>query len=176
MSDDGERTPLGLLLEEAREGLRLSVREAAKRAGMSDARWRQVVRGWQSSRGRRLEVRPRPVTVIGMAKAVRVDDRSALAAAGISLTEEQYEAALDELRVARAPARDRDAELDAVLASADFPSEVRLDLAHAVRSAQDPYDYVLDMAEVDPGHQVRLLRAWRVIKDRMATESSEGQP
>jgi hypothetical protein len=43
--------PEGLLLESARQAARLSAREAARRAGISEGYWRQVVKGYQSVSG-----------------------------------------------------------------------------------------------------------------------------
>lgn len=87
-SDTQERTPLGELLEDARLNvLHLAVREAARRAGISEARWRQVVSGWQSGRaGARIPAMPRPRTVVAMARAVDVDPAHALAAAGLKIS------------------------------------------------------------------------------------------
>lgn len=80
-----ELSPLGHLLEEAREQvLRISGREAARRAGITEARWRQVVRGVQTRRdGRQVPANPKPVTVVAMALAVEIDPAEALDTAGI---------------------------------------------------------------------------------------------
>jgi transcriptional regulator with XRE-family HTH domain len=43
--------PEGLLLESARQAARLTAREAARRAGISEGYWRQVVKGYQSVSG-----------------------------------------------------------------------------------------------------------------------------
>lgn len=76
-------TPLGRLLEKARvEVLRISTREAARRARLSDTRWRQVVTGIQRKSGADVPVNPTDRTVIAMASAVGVDPDDALEAAG----------------------------------------------------------------------------------------------
>lgn len=80
---DRTLTSLGALLERARtEVLRISAREAARRAGLSDARWRQVVTGVQTKAGATVPVRPSARTVVAMALAVRVDPVAALPLAG----------------------------------------------------------------------------------------------
>jgi hypothetical protein len=83
-------TPLGDLLEKARsEVLHISVREAARRARLSDTRWHQVVSGVQRKAGQDVPVNPTDRTVIAMANAVGVDPGDALEAAGyIRLSEE----------------------------------------------------------------------------------------
>lgn len=78
---DRPETALGHLLEQGRARLQLTGREAARRAGISEARWRQVVTGVQSKAGGTVPVNPRPRTVVAMALAVDVDPADALAAA-----------------------------------------------------------------------------------------------
>jgi transcriptional regulator with XRE-family HTH domain len=75
-------TPLGALLEEARLRKALSKREAARRAGISEGRWRQVVTGIQKAGTVNVAVNPRANTVVAMARAVDVDPEAALVAAG----------------------------------------------------------------------------------------------
>ena len=48
MNRPPEPPPEGVLIEQARRAARLSVREAARRAGISEGWWRQVVKGYQS--------------------------------------------------------------------------------------------------------------------------------
>ncbi|WP_344610337.1 hypothetical protein [Dactylosporangium salmoneum] len=80
---DRELSALGELLEPARADLRISVREAARRAGISDTRWRQLVAGTASGgAGQRISVRPTERTVVAMALAVKADPGAALGAAG----------------------------------------------------------------------------------------------
>jgi len=74
-------TPHGRLLEAARGGM--SKREAARRAGISEGRWRQVVTGVQSAGGTTIPVNPRRETLIAMAKAVQADVDDVLKAAGM---------------------------------------------------------------------------------------------
>lgn len=62
--------------------LRITGREAARRSGISPTRWRQVIAGVQRSGGSEVPANPRPRTVIAMARAVGVDERAALLAAG----------------------------------------------------------------------------------------------
>lgn len=79
-----EYTPLGAILEDARQRLGLSIRGAAGRAGISEGRWRQVVTGVQKAAGRDLPVNPRHATVAAMARAVGVDPGQALQLAGFA--------------------------------------------------------------------------------------------
>ncbi|HJX75050.1 MAG TPA: hypothetical protein VJ247_01770 [Gaiella sp.] len=76
-------TELGAFIESARAELRISAREAARRAGISPTRWRQVVTGSQVKRGRAVPVNPTARTVVAMALAVLADPAAALTAAGL---------------------------------------------------------------------------------------------
>lgn len=78
------RTPLGQAVEAARKQRRLSVREASDRAGISEGRWRQLVKGYQSAGGHQVPAHPRDTTVMGMARAVGLDVNEALALAGLA--------------------------------------------------------------------------------------------
>jgi transcriptional regulator with XRE-family HTH domain len=66
--------PEGVLIESCRRDAGLSVREAAKRAGISEGWWRQVVKGYQSLSGGAFGlVRDVPAgTIARMAKAAQV--------------------------------------------------------------------------------------------------------
>jgi transcriptional regulator with XRE-family HTH domain len=65
--------PEGALLDTARRALKLSARAAAELAGMSDARWRNIVSGYQSAgRGQYIAVSAPPETLARMAQAVGV--------------------------------------------------------------------------------------------------------
>ncbi|WP_158608009.1 helix-turn-helix domain-containing protein [Nocardia panacis] len=77
-----EQWEFGRLVQEARERARLSKREAAKRAGISEARWRQLELGYETVRGQTLPVRTTPETVSGIAETTGADRRQLLAAAG----------------------------------------------------------------------------------------------
>jgi transcriptional regulator with XRE-family HTH domain len=81
-----ELTALGELLENARSDLRITTREAARRARISHGRWSQVVTGKQPKAGRMIPVNPRERTVVAMALAVQADPGEALAAAGFTVT------------------------------------------------------------------------------------------
>ncbi len=78
-----ELTPLGRLLEDARESLRISKREAARRADISEGRWRQITIGHQKAGDVTIPVNPRRNTVTAMARAVGVDPAKAQLAAGM---------------------------------------------------------------------------------------------
>ncbi len=62
---------------------RMSIREAARRANLSESRWRQVEAGVQKlAGGIEVPVHPRPETVAGMCEAVSADVRTGLELAG----------------------------------------------------------------------------------------------
>lgn len=108
---------LGRLLEEARTGvLRISTREAARRARLSDTRWHQVVTGVQRKAGAEVPVNPTARTVVAMAQAVGVDPAEALKAAGKEgVSAESIAAMLEEiLRPAAADAPDAGSLVDQI--------------------------------------------------------------
>ncbi|QRP47980.1 helix-turn-helix transcriptional regulator [Amycolatopsis sp. FDAARGOS 1241] len=77
---------LGHLLREHRTARKLSVRGAARRAGFSEGRWRQLESGFERRHGTKIPVNPKPITVVQAADAVGLDAEVALKAAGISGT------------------------------------------------------------------------------------------
>lgn len=82
VADDTTLTPLGVLLEQHRGSV--SKREAARRAGISEGRWRQIVTGQQKAGGGVVvPVNPRRETVIAMAEAVKANIDEALRLAGM---------------------------------------------------------------------------------------------
>ncbi|AUI63000.1 helix-turn-helix transcriptional regulator [Amycolatopsis sp. BJA-103] len=73
----------GTLLRRARTRLKLSGREAARRAGISESRWRQLETGTQpSDSAEPAAVGTTPETVLKVAKVVGLDEREALTLAG----------------------------------------------------------------------------------------------
>ena len=77
-------TPYGELLERARGAM--SKRAAAKEAGISEGRWRQIVTGRQLlGGGQWTPARPRRETLIAMATAVQADVAEVLTAAGMDV-------------------------------------------------------------------------------------------
>lgn len=73
MDERPEQPPEGKLIEEAAGDLGLSIREAARRAGISYGRWRQIVKGYQNvSPGSYARVHAPAKTLAGMARVVRV--------------------------------------------------------------------------------------------------------
>jgi transcriptional regulator with XRE-family HTH domain len=82
MGNRPEQRPEGRLIGLAQKRSRLSQRQAAKRAGMSEARWRNIVSGYQSvSAGVYIPVRGPAETVARMAQVVGVTPKQ-LAEAG----------------------------------------------------------------------------------------------
>lgn len=65
-----EPPPEAALIQTALKSARLSARSAAKRAGISDARWRQIVSGYQSVSGSYIAVRAPAETLARMAHTV----------------------------------------------------------------------------------------------------------
>jgi transcriptional regulator with XRE-family HTH domain len=78
-----EPNPLGDLLRERREAAGLSIRAAAREAGFSEGRWRQLESGYELRQGQRIPVNPKPITIVQAADALGVDACKALALAGI---------------------------------------------------------------------------------------------
>lgn len=73
--------PLGVYLRDQRG--KMSIREAARRADISESRWRQVEAGVQRMAGGiEVPVHPRPETVVAMCKAISADPRRGLELAG----------------------------------------------------------------------------------------------
>jgi hypothetical protein len=73
--------PLGAYLREQRG--KMAIREAARRADISESRWRQVEAGVQKMAGGiEVPVHPRPETVAAMCNAISADVRHGLELAG----------------------------------------------------------------------------------------------
>jgi hypothetical protein len=73
--------PLGDYLREQRGNM--SIREAARRADISESRWRQVEAGYQRMAGGiEVPVHPRAETVAAMCRAISADVRKGLELAG----------------------------------------------------------------------------------------------
>lgn len=77
----GEPT-FGSFIRAAREGKRLTIRAAAKAAGISEARWRQLEAGYQTVGGVRVPAVPKARTARLMADAVYVSPERACELAG----------------------------------------------------------------------------------------------
>jgi hypothetical protein len=65
-----EQPAEGALIQRGMIRQRLSARQAATKAGMSEGRWRQIVAGYQSARGQHIPVTAPPATLARMAQAV----------------------------------------------------------------------------------------------------------
>lgn len=90
MTDQPTQPPEGRLIAAALKRSGLSARAAAQRAGISDARWRQIVSGYQTVSGTRVPVRAPADTLARMAQVVGVTAEQ--------LADDGREDAADELR------------------------------------------------------------------------------
>lgn len=72
MTERPEAPPEGELIKAALEASPLTQRAAARRAGISDTRWRQIVSGYQAIGGVKVPFRTRDETLARMAHAVGV--------------------------------------------------------------------------------------------------------
>lgn len=102
--------PAGRLLQAAREQKGLSMRAAAKIAGISESRWRQIECGWKKTNGDLIETRPTPLNLVKCAKAVGAAPDELLVAAGMknavttSATRDDLHAVVDTLTPAEVTA------------------------------------------------------------------------
>jgi hypothetical protein len=145
-------TPLGALLERAREEvLHISAREAARRASMSEGRWRQIVTGRQLKGGGVIHVRPQPQRVVAMALAVDVDPATALAEAGIAISPESLTALITE---SRQPRRAAPATADEIATEIHRINSLDLDASAKWRLIQPLHD-LLQQATIE---QARVER------------------
>lgn len=96
--------PLGAYLREQRG--KMSIREAARRADISESRWRQVEAGVQRMAGGiEVPVHPRPETVVSMCRAISADPRRGLELAGHNV--DQYRWLLEDDSTERLEDADR---------------------------------------------------------------------
>lgn len=72
MDSRPEQPAEGQVIEAARKRRRMAVRTAAKRAGMSERRWYQIVNGFQNVGGQRIPVTGPAGTIARMAQVVGV--------------------------------------------------------------------------------------------------------
>ncbi|MEU3013407.1 helix-turn-helix domain-containing protein [Nocardia asteroides] len=73
----------GALIQAAREDAGYSKRQAARKSGISEGRWRQLEDGWEVTRGAKIPVRTTPETIVQIAHAMAIDAEQLLKAAGI---------------------------------------------------------------------------------------------
>ena len=84
-----EDWPFGLELQRRREEKGLKIRPAAQQAGLSEARWRQLEKGFYPVQGQKLPIKTRAVTVAAVARVVDWDVTDALRTAGMDPDEYQ---------------------------------------------------------------------------------------
>ncbi|NKS58954.1 helix-turn-helix domain-containing protein [Rhodococcus hoagii] len=80
---DEPQWEVGRRIQQARENLGLSARAASRRAGIGDGTWRYMEAGFETKRGQRWPVKPTPVTLAKMARAVNLDPNELLSLAGL---------------------------------------------------------------------------------------------
>lgn len=155
-------TALGEMLEQAREARGLSKREAARRANISEGRWRQIVAGYQRAGGVEVPANPRAETVINMANAVGVDVRKALDAAGLKQVALHHEVHLFDSAVATdsvtATVTRADDPVEKLIreiyADEKMPEERKQELVRLIRRAEAQREAELQAAQDE-------LNSWR---------------
>lgn len=159
-------TALGVLLEQARASLRISRREAARRAGISEAHWRQVIVGEQYRRGRAVPVTPKPRTVVAMALAVLLDPAAALTVAGLAVPvdlDRLVDDIRDELRAHQCSKRSAGSVIDL---TADDHDRLRTEIAMIERM---PVTESVKLLMLEA-----LIRAWgRYAAERAARDQTD---
>lgn len=152
---DVHLTALGQLLEQAREHVHhISVREAARRAHVSDTRWRQVVTGVQTKASGRVPVNPTARTVVAMALAVGVDAGDALRAAGLEATDEAIAAMTAE---ARGPQADKGAAPAGLVEEIERIKSLPIAPADRIRIANALIELYQEQAKQESESEQRLL-------------------
>lgn len=161
MTERPDPRPEGKLIMAALDASPLSQRKAAKHAGISESRWRQIVSGYQSIDGIKHAVRGPDRTLARMAQAVQVTPE-ALAEAG----RPEAAALLRDLEAERRRADERAAR--AAAAAVDSASPARVEERWFLLEA------VLRNAPVglDPAERREL----RDRLDRCLAESTDWQP
>lgn len=154
LANMSELTPLGALLEQARAQVGISKREAARRAGVSEGRWRQVTTGVQKLGSTTVPVNPRLATVLTMARAVGVDELEAAAAAGFEeVTLGDSAASLRSVQVS-GPASERVEALIRDIYASQMPERRKGELVRLIRQAE-----AVRLAELQAAEDE--LRRWR---------------
>lgn len=128
------------LLQAALKRSRMSARSAASKAGISDARWRQIVSGYQSVSGSYIPVRAPAETLARMAQVVGVTAEE-LATAGRHDAAE----ALNDLEVLSPP------QASAVYASDPHIEAIAALLATLPPEAQDEVLRRVGRTDIQPG-------------------------
>jgi transcriptional regulator with XRE-family HTH domain len=125
--------PLTGLLEEVVEPRRkrqgLSVRRAATRAGMSEATWRQLVRGGVRVRDQWLAREPRPDQLLVMAAAVSPET--------LALVTDAIDPSPDEVEAARRKVHIPDPAEEEIMASKHLRPEEKLRLLEVLRRLRE---------------------------------------
>jgi transcriptional regulator with XRE-family HTH domain len=77
-----QQKKVGLRIKAAREGAGLSMRAAARQAGISDSRWRQIEMGYQIVQGKEKPANPSPEMLATIAATVNLGVSDLLLMAG----------------------------------------------------------------------------------------------
>lgn len=122
--------PEAVLIKDALDRQRLSGREAARRAGISETWWRQIARGYQTVSGTHLPVKAQPDVLARMAHAIGVTAEQLREADRSDAAEE-----LERLTPPSAPASSgvTDPRVDAIaVLLADLPPEAQEEVLRRV--------------------------------------------
>ncbi|WP_158013164.1 helix-turn-helix transcriptional regulator [Streptomyces sp. Root369] len=121
------------LIKEALRRVRLSGREAARRAGLSETRWRQIVNGYQDVGGVRIPVAAPDETLARMAQVVNVS-ADQLRQVGRSIAAELLDELAAPPTAASTPgAPDSNAQIEAITALlATLSPEVRQEVLRRI--------------------------------------------
>jgi transcriptional regulator with XRE-family HTH domain len=171
MNEPPEPPPEGVLIESARKNAGISVREAARRAGISEGWWRQVVKGYQSlSGGAYGVVRGVPAeTVAKMAAAVQADPDE-LAAEG----ERPDAAALMRVTAPRRrvlPELEIGPDEEAEVARYRLVVDAERDARFPARNAQESVVWATDL--LDEHEKRALVALLRLMEDRSVRQRDE---
>lgn len=181
MTRPPEPPPEGVLIESAREEAKLSVREAARRAGISEGWWRQVVKGHQSlSGGAYGIVRDVPAeTVAWMANATGRVSPDELTKAGREdaareLKDIQSRGDDAQATPERAPRTRVNRSLARTPALEPYAKVVELERAAGIPPRDDEERKAWDTTALSEAEKLVFIAMMRLVRDTSARESEHG--